>query len=265
MMHLRQLASLLAFVALAMSVEAQSLGGPPPGFNWIQNPANGHFYAMTANSSWAAAAALADSLGAETEMVTIRSQAEMDWLVTTFALGSLPFNSGVWIGFNDEAVEGVWEWRSGEPVVYTNWAPGEPNNTGNEDYANIVVSGATGPWNDVDDLFDVWPALLEWIPGSGLHLAQVGTCPGPISLTVQGATPSGKAAIACGAAGIFARATPPCAGVFLGVTPRAQTAILDADSSGTATLSVNAGAGLCGRSVQAVDVTTCLATNVIVL
>jgi tricorn protease-like protein len=100
---------------------------------------------------------------------------------------------------------------------------------------------------------------------SGPSLALAGSCPGPILLSVQGATAHGRVAIACGATGNFTRAVPPCAGILLGVTPPVVKAILHADASGTAILNLNAGAGLCGRSVQAVDATTCTATNVIVL
>jgi len=32
-----------------------------------------------------------------------------------------------WIGFTDEASEGNFVWVNGEPVVYTNWFAGEPN------------------------------------------------------------------------------------------------------------------------------------------
>ncbi|MFH1132653.1 MAG: lectin-like protein [Pseudomonadota bacterium] len=34
----------------------------------------------------------------------------------------------LWIGFNDIAAEGNWVWQNGEPVVFTNWKGGEPNN-----------------------------------------------------------------------------------------------------------------------------------------
>ena len=64
---------------------------------------------------------------------------------------------------NDQREEGVWEWISGQPVTFTNWKPGEPNNLGDgpsvpegEDWAHTDVG--FGPWNDVDrtDMQSVW-------------------------------------------------------------------------------------------------------------
>jgi hypothetical protein len=53
---------------------------------------------------------------------------------------------GSWYcGLNDIAVEGSFVWLNGLPVGYTNWAPGEPSNTGDEDCA-VLYDG--GDWND---------------------------------------------------------------------------------------------------------------------
>ncbi|KAI8485757.1 hypothetical protein Bbelb_365910 [Branchiostoma belcheri] len=44
-------------------------------------------------------------------------------------------SSNYWIGLNDRTVENSWTWSDGTPVsdgVFTNWAPGEPNNYNNE-------------------------------------------------------------------------------------------------------------------------------------
>ena len=53
-----------------------------------------------------------------------------------------------YIGFTDTAVEGTFEWVNGEPITYTNWAQGEPNNNlGDEHYTRMRLSD--GQWNDV--------------------------------------------------------------------------------------------------------------------
>lgn len=54
----------------------------------------------------------------------------------------------IWIGFNDEAQEGNFVWYDQAPITYTNWAPGEPNNSGgNEGCTQIYPDGL---WNDLN-------------------------------------------------------------------------------------------------------------------
>ncbi len=76
-------------------------------------------------------------------LVTINDAAENQFLVNAFG-GSELF----WIGLNDVAQEGVFKWINGEPVTYTNWNSGEPNNYGNEDYVHFNW-GSSGRWNDI--------------------------------------------------------------------------------------------------------------------
>lgn len=74
-------------------------------------------------------------------LVIFNDAAEEDWVKATFGT-----SGHYWIGMNDIAAEGNWVWTNGEPVTYTNWAPGEPNNFGgNEDWA--VMNWGNG-WND---------------------------------------------------------------------------------------------------------------------
>lgn len=125
-----------------------------------------------------------------------------------------------------------------------------------ESLSSELVPGDT---NDKKDVF------VHDRFGAGLLLEVSGSCPGAITLTVSHASADGSIALACGAAGAFARRSPPCAGLLLGVMPPAETRILRADARGTAMLTLHAPAAACGRSVQAVDVVTCTATNVVVL
>ncbi|GAB4094174.1 HYR domain-containing protein [Flaviaesturariibacter terrae] len=54
----------------------------------------------------------------------------------------------IWIGHTDREVEGTFKWVTSEPVTYTNWNSGEPNNAGgNEDWA-VINWGPNGTWND---------------------------------------------------------------------------------------------------------------------
>lgn len=80
-------------------------------------------------------------------LVTIFDQAENDFLEATFtAIGSTQV---WWIGFNDRGGgnEGNFSWQSGANSTYTNWHSGEPNNSNNEDCAEIN-RWRDGTWND---------------------------------------------------------------------------------------------------------------------
>lgn len=56
-----------------------------------------------------------------------------------------------WIGATDADSEGYWYWgHSKEPLVYTNWNMGEPNDNSGEDCAEARFSGGRNLWwNDM--------------------------------------------------------------------------------------------------------------------
>ncbi|TSL34592.1 FRAS1-related extracellular matrix protein 1 [Bagarius yarrelli] len=53
-------------------------------------------------------------------LVSVLSKADMDWL------WDFSERKPFWIGLNDRASKGRWEWVDGEPVTYTNWRRGPP-------------------------------------------------------------------------------------------------------------------------------------------
>jgi len=109
---------------------------------------NGHsYYRSTGSMTWTDARQACINMGGH--LVTITSAGENNFVFNTWPSG--------WIGFNDEAVEGQWRWVTGESVVYTNWNGGEPNNAGNEDYAQFVSGGR---WNDLPNVS--LPYVLEF-------------------------------------------------------------------------------------------------------
>lgn len=92
------------------------------------------------------AQAFAQTLGAN--LVSIQSMQENQCILN--ALNAIGQTGVIWIGFNDEAVEGTFVWYDQSPVGFTNWAPGEPNQSGNEDCVQIYPGGASpGTWNDL--------------------------------------------------------------------------------------------------------------------
>jgi hypothetical protein len=55
-------------------------------------------------------------------------------------------NNKAWIGGNDSDFEGRWNWVSGEPFKFENWAKNRPLKNGNlEDFLEIQKDGK---WND---------------------------------------------------------------------------------------------------------------------
>ena len=84
-------------------------------------------------------------------LVAINNAAEQQWLVEIFR--SAPY----WIGLTDVAKEGEWQWTSGEPVTYTNWAPYEPIDTDKDD-ADYVFMGHSlnGKWANVGPKSVAW-------------------------------------------------------------------------------------------------------------
>ena len=145
---MKPLVSLSAILFLATAAQL-------PGYTLILNPANNHYYALLNPGTWAFSQSQAVALGGN--LVTINNAAENDWVYATFGGTSRP----LWIGLTDQASEGNFVWISGEPVSYSNWSPGEPNDNQGEDYAYIVEANPTlqltpGKWNDYPDAGDVY-------------------------------------------------------------------------------------------------------------
>jgi len=137
----------------------------------VFNSSTGNTYYLLSEASWDESQAFCVANGGN--LVTINDEEENNWLLATF-LAVLPEYNNFWTGFSDQVVEGVWVWISGEPVTYTNWAPGQPDDAGGEDYCWLI--GVNYPeykdWNDVPNT-----GLLPWgspngiLEIEGMHLA----------------------------------------------------------------------------------------------
>lgn len=112
--------------------------------NWPAkvDPQTLHTYLLSPLSSdYTTARAQAASVNGYLACIT--DAVENSWVRSTF-----PLTGHDWIGLTDELVEGQFRWESGEPLTFTYWCSGEPNNAGNEDYAYINNCAGEG-WNDV--------------------------------------------------------------------------------------------------------------------
>ena len=74
----------------------------------------------------------------------ITTQEENDYL---YQLITGAGYKSVYFGLTDQAESRVWQWVSGEPVLYTNWASGEPSST-RENHGMFYSSYTDGKWND---------------------------------------------------------------------------------------------------------------------
>ncbi|MFN6377817.1 MAG: HYR domain-containing protein, partial [Flavobacteriales bacterium] len=110
---------------------------PPtfPGFNYIGQFGQNYYYRSTTAANWGTANTAAQAVGAH--LVTVGSAAENAFLA----------GQGLcWMGLTDFASEGNWTWVTGEPVIFTSWAPGEPNNGGGQNFGLLNWSGVN--WDD---------------------------------------------------------------------------------------------------------------------
>jgi hypothetical protein len=153
------------------------------------------------------------------DLATIRNQDEQDFILNAFAnYGGIAHY--LWIGLYDgdqaqnasdpAARRNEFSWVSGEPVTYTQWTDGEPNNFNNagEFWGQLYPSGT---WNDLSDI-ESWGAnplngVVELVPnpsvptfkeetpaGTGITVNPINVhdgTPAPVQITFDRVTQSG--------------------------------------------------------------------------
>jgi hypothetical protein len=92
--------------------------------------------------SWPNAENACNELGGN--LVRISSAEENGFLYHLF--GDLGGSSRFWTGGNDREDEGTFVWSDGEPLTYTDWRSGEPNDYGSGEDCLVINDGGT--WND---------------------------------------------------------------------------------------------------------------------
>ena len=144
----------------------------PTGYYY--NGVNGHFYKPVASGNTYTGARTASEAttfkGQTGYLVTITSADE-----DAFIFANVP-QTNIWFALTDEITEGRWVIDAGPEkgtVIktsngqlngniqgqYNNWAGGEPNNSGNEDYA-VTKWGGGSQWNDLPNWSN--PYVIEY-------------------------------------------------------------------------------------------------------
>lgn len=113
---------------------------------WVINPANGHAYKKIRFSG--VEDAFAQAAKENAYLVSINDEAEQNWLDQVFVAHR------ALIGLSDVEEEGHWQWHSGEPVTYTNWARDEPQDTGKGDEDYVILFA--------DQWVDIGPGEVQW-------------------------------------------------------------------------------------------------------
>jgi len=144
----------------------------PVGYYY--NGVNGHFYRpITTGATYtnARAASLLTTFKGQTGYLVTITSADED----AFIFNNVP-QSNIWFALTDEASEARWTIDAGPekgtlikinngqlngniPGQYNNWANGEPNDSGNEDYAVTKWNGSQ--WNDLPNHFNN-PYVIEY-------------------------------------------------------------------------------------------------------
>jgi len=113
---------------------------------------NGHGYYSTDGAYfWTEGKQISEDLRGH--LVTIGDGAESDFINAKFMMMN---KYGPWIGLYNTGTEGSFAWVTGEPLTYTNWFPGEPNNKGGspamivEPYVLLNGYDYLNRWNDID-------------------------------------------------------------------------------------------------------------------
>jgi hypothetical protein len=145
----------------------------PTGYYY--NGVNGHFYRPIATGTTytgARTAAEATTFKGQTGYLVTITSADED----AFIFNNVPQTS-IWFALTDEVSEARWIIDAGPekgtlikinngqtngniPGQYNNWAAGEPNNSGNEDYA-VTKWGGGSQWNDLPNNFSC-PYVIEY-------------------------------------------------------------------------------------------------------
>ena len=152
---------------------------PLPLIQWsIEDGGNGHWYeavSVPSGISWLDANDAAIEMGGY--LVTITSEDESQWIREQVSSNPILWtsgwgtqNAGPYIGARHDGDS--WTWTTNETWSYTNWHPGNPNNSPNAVAILFDLDGSDGGygWQDID-----YPPGPDWIIS---YIVEFTTLPG---------------------------------------------------------------------------------------
>ena len=165
-------AVLVAFCIGVMRIQAAVTTISPV----FQDPVTSRQYQLLSNANWTDSQAAAQSLGGN--LVTISTQEQQNFVFGLFG-GYGGVQRILWTGLYDASQDSGggthtsnFHWVSGAPVTYTNWAAGQPDNTGSAEfwvamyYPNFNNPGSWNDWtNRTSDPIGVpFFGVVEYVP-----------------------------------------------------------------------------------------------------
>ncbi|XP_076848251.1 uncharacterized protein LOC143493614 [Brachyhypopomus gauderio] len=99
------------------------------------------YYLSDEEKTWSDSRHYCQDRGAD--LIIINSKEKQDFAVKTVG------GKRAWIGLTDRHTENVWKWVDGSALTTGYWLPGEPNNAGEEDCAEVMGVVMKEGWNDI--------------------------------------------------------------------------------------------------------------------
>ena len=127
----------------------------------IFNASTGNYYeSVSASLNWGQARAAAESRtynGYQGHLVSITSQAENDFITSHLTFSG--YLIGLFQPSGSPEPSGGWRWTTDEVFSFIHWGPGEPNNSGGEDYGHFRSDGL---WNDIPGSYAPGGYIVEY-------------------------------------------------------------------------------------------------------
>lgn len=251
-----------------ISADGSCVGFTSPADNIVPGDNNGAPDAFVHDRTAATTVRISvDSQGAEVANGGSQIMLSADGILAAFASDSNQLVSPDLNGLNDvflhDRLTGAVTLISATPAGATgNRNSIKPSISADGNRISFSSSSSDLVPSDTNRSGDVFLRNLDY---AGPILARSGLCPGSVQLTITEAIPAGKVAILSGAPGTFVQPGAPCQGLVLTLAAPTLRVLRPADFHGTLVIAASMPSGACGLTVQAVDVTTCTASNAVIL